>query len=292
MNELKVLELHGDRIAYRDEGDGEVLLLIHGMAGSSETWRSVIPPLSKKFRVIAPDLLGHGESAKPRTDYSLGAFAVWLRDFLDELGVSHATVVGHSLGGGVAMQFVYQHPDYAQRLILISSGGLGPDVGWVLRLLSAPGAEFVLPIVAPPPVLSVGNKLRSWMKSAGIRSPRGAELWSAYSSLSDGQTRQSFLRTLRSVVDYRGQAVSALNRLRLREDLPVMAIWGECNGIIPVAHAHAAHEARTDARLEVLPDVGHFAQVEAPEQVVELIEDFIATGERRDAQSPQPSEPS
>ncbi|MEE2854222.1 MAG: alpha/beta fold hydrolase [Actinomycetota bacterium] len=291
MNELKVLELHGDRIAYRDEGDGEVLLLIHGMAGSSETWRSVIPPLSKEFRVIAPDLLGHGESAKPRTDYSLGAFAVWLRDFLDELGVSHATVVGHSLGGGVAMQFVYQHPDYAQRLILISSGGLGPDVGWVLRLLSAPGAEFVLPIVAPPPVLSVGNKLRSWMKSAGIRSPRGAELWSAYSSLSDGQTRQSFLRTLRSVVDYRGQAVSALNRLRLREDLPVMAIWGERDGIIPVAHAYAAHEARTDARLEVLPDVGHFAQVEAPEQVVELIEDFIATGERRDAQSPQPSEP-
>ncbi|OMB94236.1 alpha/beta hydrolase [Mycobacterium colombiense] len=292
MNEVKFLQLHGDRIAYRDAGDGEVLLLIHGMAGSSETWRSVIPPLSKKFRVIAPDLLGHGESAKPRTDYSLGAFAVWLRDFLDELGVSRATVVGHSLGGGVAMQFVYQHPDYAQRLILISSGGLGPDVGWVLRLLSAPGAEFVLPIIAPPPVLSVGNTLRSWMKGAGIRSPRGAELWSAYSSLSDGQTRQSFLRTLRSVVDYRGQAVSALNRLRLREDLPVMAIWGECDGIIPVDHAYAAHEARTDARLEVLPDVGHFAQVEAPEQVVELIEDFIATGERRDTQSPQPSGPS
>ena len=292
MNEVKFLQLHGDRIAYRDEGNGEVVLLIHGMAGSSETWRSVIPPLSKKFRVIAPDLLGHGESAKPRTDYSLGAFAVWLRDFLDELGVSRATVVGHSLGGGVAMQFVYQHPDYAQRLILISSGGLGPDVGWVLRLLSAPGAEFVLPIVAPPPVLSVGNKLRSWMKGAGIRSPRGAELWSAYSSLSDAQTRQSFLRTLRSVVDYRGQAVSALNRLRLREDLPVMAIWGERDGIIPVDHAYAAHEARTDSRLEVLPDVGHFAQVEAPEQVVELIEDFIATGERRDAESPQPSGPS
>ncbi|MEB4208076.1 alpha/beta fold hydrolase [Mycobacterium sp. 94-17] len=289
MNEVKFLQLHGDRIAYRDEGDGDVLLLIHGMAGSSETWRSVIPPLSKQFRVIAPDLLGHGDSAKPRTDYSLGAFAVWLRDFLDELGVSHATVVGHSLGGGVAMQFVYQHPDYAQRLILISSGGLGPDVGWVLRLLSAPGAEFVLPTIAPPPVLSVGNKLRSWMKSAGIRSPRGAELWSAYSSLADGQTRQSFLRTLRSVVDYRGQAVSALNRLRLREDLPVMAIWGERDGIIPVDHAYAAHEARTDARLEVLPDVGHFAQVEAPEQVVELIEDFITTGERRDNESPQPS---
>lgn len=286
---MKFLDLHGDRVAYRDEGDGEVLLLIHGMAGSSETWRSVIPRLSKKFRIVAPDLLGHGQSAKPRTDYSLGAFAVWLRDFLDELGVSQATVVGHSLGGGVAMQFVYQHPDYAERLILISSGGLGPDVGWVLRLLSAPGAELVLPIIAPTPVLSVGNKLRSLLRSAGIQSPRGAEMWSAYSSLSDGQTRQSFLRTLRSVVDYRGQAVSALNRLSLREDLPVMAIWGERDGIIPVDHAYAAHEARTDARLEILPDVGHFAQVEAPDQVVELIEDFIGAGERRDTESRQPS---
>ena len=130
-----------------------MLLLIHGMAGSSATWRAVLPELSKKYRVVAPDLLGHGESAKPRGDYSLGAFAVWLRDFLDQSGVTRATVARQSLGGGVAMQFVYQHPDYCQRLVLISSGGLGPDVGLILRLLSAPGAEFVLPIVAPKPVL-------------------------------------------------------------------------------------------------------------------------------------------
>ncbi|BBY07069.1 alpha/beta fold hydrolase [Mycobacterium noviomagense] len=289
MNELKYLELHGDRVAYRDAGGGEVLLLIHGMAGSSATWRSVLPQLAKKYRVIAPDLLGHGESAKPRGDYSLGAFAVWLRDFLDELGIAHATVVGHSLGGGVAMQFAYQHPDYVKRLILISSGGLGPDVGWVLRLLSAPGAELILPVIAPTPVLTVGNKLRSWLRGAGIHSPRGAELWSAYSSLSDRPTRQSFLRTLRSVVDYRGQAVSALNRLQLRAELPVMAIWGEKDNIIPVDHAHAAHEARTDARLELLPDVGHFPQVEAPTEVVELIEDFIATSEQSDIAASQPS---
>ena len=128
---------------------------------------------------------------------------------------------------------------------------------------------------------------RSWLRAAGIQSPRGAELWSAYSSLSDPATRQSFLRTLRSVVDYRGQAVSALNRLGLRTDLPVMAIWGERDNIIPVQHAHAAHEARTDARLELLPHVGHFAHVEAPNKVVELIEDFIATSDRRDVDSPQ-----
>jgi pimeloyl-ACP methyl ester carboxylesterase len=277
MNELKYLELHGDRVAYRDAGSGETLLLIHGMAGSSETWRAVIPQLAKKYRVIAPDMLGHGQSDKPRGDYSLGAFAVWLRDLLDELGVTRATIVGQSLGGGVAMQFVYQHPDYCQRLVLISSGGLGPDVGWTLRLLSAPGAELILPVIAPKPVLNVGNKLRSWLSAAGIQSPRGAEIWSAYSSLSDSQTRHAFLRTLRSVVDYRGQAVSALNRLHLTSELPTMAIWGDKDQIIPVDHAYAAQAARPGSRLEVLAGVGHFPHVERPTDVVDLIDDFITT---------------
>ena len=288
MSEIRYLELHGDRIAYRDTGSGEVVLLIHGMAGSSETWRAIIPQLAKKHRVVAPDLLGHGRSDKPRSDYSLGAFAVWLRDLLDELGITRATIVGHSLGGGVAMQFVYQHPDYCQRLVLISSGGLGPDVGWALRLLSAPGAELVLPLIAPRPVLAVGNKLRSWFTSAGIRSPRAGEIWNAYSSFSDRQTRQAFLRTLRSVVDYRGQSVSALNRLHLSSGTPALAIWGEQDSIIPVEHAHAAHAAREGSRLEVLPGVGHFPQVESPIEVTDIIEDFI---EGTTVAQPRPANP-
>ena len=286
MGDLKYLDLHGDRVAYLDEGRGEVVLLLHGMAGSSQTWRSVMGPLSRNYRVVAPDLLGHGNSAKPRSDYSLGAFAVFLRDLLDELGVAQATVVGHSLGGGVAMQFVYQHPDYCQRLILIGSGGLGPDVGWILRLLSAPGAELILPIIAPPPVLSVGEQVRSWFTKRGIGSPRGAEMWSAYSSLADAETRQAFLRTLRSVVDYRGQAVSALNRLHVRDDMPTMAIWGDSDAVIPVDHAYAVQETRPDVRLEVLPGVGHFPQVECPMVVVDLIEDFISSQTAADIEQP------
>src|SRR6202000_526222 len=141
MDEMRYLDLHGERVAYRDVGTGETLLLVHGMAGSSATWRAIIPGLSKKYRVVAPDLLGHGASTKPRGDYSLGAFAALLRDLLDELGISRATVVGQSLGGGVAMQFTYQHRDYCRRLVLISSGGLGPDLSWILRILSAPGTE-------------------------------------------------------------------------------------------------------------------------------------------------------
>jgi pimeloyl-ACP methyl ester carboxylesterase len=277
MSELTYLDLHEDRIAYRDTGEGPVLLLIHGMAGSSATWEAITPRLAKNFRVIAPDLLGHGKSAKPRGDYSLGAFAVWLRDLLDELEVERATVIGQSLGGGIAMQFAYQHRDYCERLALIGSGGLGPDLSPMLRILSAPGSELVLPLVAPQGVLTLGNKLGSWLTSAGIQAPRAGQMWQAYSSLSDSQTRQAFLRTLRSVVDHRGQAVSALNKLHLTTDLPTVLIWGDHDRIIPVAHAYAAHDALMGSRLEVLEGVGHFPHVESPTAVADILESFIAS---------------
>lgn len=271
------VDLHGERIAYLDEGSGEVLLLLHGIAGSSHTWRPLIRLLSGRFRVVAPDLLGHGNSTKPRSDYSLGAMSVMVRDLLDELGVTRATIVGHSLGGGVAMQFIYQHPDYGQRLILIDSGGLGPDVGVPLRLASLPGSELVLPVIASRHLLAPVERVGSWLRKGGIESARGQELWRHYSSLSDGPTRRAFLRTLRAVVDHRGQAVSALNRLNARTEFPAMAIWGARDAIIPVEHAYAAQRIRPDVRLEVLDDCGHFPHAERPAEVADLIEDFIAT---------------
>jgi pimeloyl-ACP methyl ester carboxylesterase len=232
--------------------------------------------LAKHCRVIAPDLLGHGQSDKPRTDYSLGAFAASLRDLLDELGISGATIVGHSLGGGVAMQFLYQHPEYCPRLILISSGGLGPDVGWILRLLAAPGAELVLPVIAPKVVLRAGNQMRSWLSTVALSSPRAGPIWDAYCSLADPPTRSAFLRTLRSVVDYRGQSVNALSRLCLRIEMPTLVIWGDRDAIIPVEHGSAVPAARPGSRLAVLPGLGHFPHVESPAAVVTAIEEFIA----------------
>jgi len=275
--EVKYLDLHGDRVAYREAGTGDALLLIHGMAGSSATWRGVLPLLAKRYRVVAPDLLGHGLSAKPRGDYSLGAFAAWLRDLLDELGINRATVVGQSLGGGVAMQFTYQHREYCDRLVLISSGGLGPDLSVILRLASMPGAELVLPVIAPQPLVWIGNRLGSWLTSAGMHSPQAGEMWNAYSSMSDGQTRQAFLRTLRSVVDHRGQAVSATNKLHLSSGLPTLLIWGDQDRIIPVSHGYATHDAVPGSRLEVLSGVGHFPHVESPTAVVQILSDFIET---------------
>lgn len=275
-DDVKYLDLHGDRVAYREAGQGPAVLLIHGMGGSSLTWKALLPHLATRYRVIAPDLLGHGQSDKPRGDYSLGAFAVWLRDLLDLLGVARVTLVGHSLGGGVAMQFVHQHPDYCERLVLISSGGLGPELGRSLRLLSTPGIELLLPVAAAPSVVALGERVRSWLGARGLASPEVGETWNAYASLSDPQTRTAFLRTLRSVVDAQGQAVSALNRLHFTLGLPTLLIWGDQDRLIPPAHGEAAHAALPGSRLVILPAVGHFPQVEAPLAVADTLDDFIA----------------
>ncbi|MGO4445287.1 alpha/beta fold hydrolase [Mycobacterium sp. 2YAF39] len=264
---VKVMTVHGDRVAYRDEGRGEVVLLIHGIGGSSSTWSAVIPLLAKKYRVIAPDLLGHGQSDKPRGDYSVGALAVVLRDLLDELGITRVTVVGHSLGGGIAMQFAHQHRQYCDRIVLVSSGGFGDDVSRVFRLLSLPGSEFVLPMIASRPAVLAGNALRALLGSD--------DRFDARPPLSNRENRRAFLRTLRSVVDYRGQAVSALNRLCCSDDLPALIISGDQDRIIPVEHARAAHATMPNSRLHVLAGVHHHPPTEEPQKVAGLIDQFL-----------------
>ncbi|AEV76756.1 putative hydrolase or acyltransferase of alpha/beta superfamily [Mycolicibacterium rhodesiae NBB3] len=271
--QLRELTLHGNRVSYLDEGAGDVLLLIHGIGGSSDCWRDVVHRLSRRHRVIAVDLLGHGRSDKPRSDYSLGAFAVWLRDFLDALNIHEATVVGHSFGGGVALQFAHQHKEYCRRLVLISSGGLGPDLGRLLRMLSLPGAEIALQLIASRPAIQVGKALRRRALSSGQQVTRYSETLKGQAALSNRHSRAAFLKTLRSVVDHRGQAVCALDRLRA--DLPTMIIFGDQDRCIPVAHAYSAHEAIPGSELHVIPGVGHQPQVQCPETVARLVGDFI-----------------
>jgi pimeloyl-ACP methyl ester carboxylesterase len=275
MFDLRHVEIHGHKVAYRLAGTGETILLIHGMAGSSRTWRAVMPALAQHYQVLAPDLVGHGSSEKPPGDYSLGAFASGLRDLMDVLDVDRATVVGQSLGGGVAMQFAYQFPERCTRLVLVSSGGLGREVSWMLRALSLPGSELVLPVVAPAFVRERGNAISVWLRDHGVKSQRAAEMWQAYISLSQPENRRAFLRTLRAVVDPGGQAVDASDRLYLTESMPTLIIWGDNDKIIPVAHAHTAHAALPGSRLEIFEGAGHFPQVEAPEQFVDVVMDFI-----------------
>jgi pimeloyl-ACP methyl ester carboxylesterase len=138
---IRFRDIHGYWRAFRMAGSGPPLLLIHGIGDSSETWLKVIPELARRHTVIAPDLLGHGESAKPRADYAVAAYACGMRDLLSVLDVDRVTVVGHSLGGGIAMQFAYQFPERCERLVLVGSGGIGQEVHPLLRIAAAPAAQ-------------------------------------------------------------------------------------------------------------------------------------------------------
>jgi pimeloyl-ACP methyl ester carboxylesterase len=281
---MRFVELNGHRVAYCDEGDpaAEPLLLIHGVGGSSLAWVPLFAHLSDKYRVIAPDLLGHGQSDKPRADYSLGAFAVWLRDFLDALNIPAATLVGHSLGGGIALQFVHQHRQYCRRLVLVNSGGLGSDVSMPLRLLSTPGAELLLPVIASRPAAFLGNGVLSVLTARGIvESPRTQERWRKYFALADAPGRHAFLRTLRSVVDLRGQTVTALDRLpNLVGDVPTLIIAGAQDAVIPASHAQAAHAALPGSRLEIIDEAGHHPMLDCPAALGGLIDEFVRADER------------
>jgi pimeloyl-ACP methyl ester carboxylesterase len=276
---LQRVSIHGHEVTYRIGGDGPAILLIHGMAGSSRTWKEVTELLVRDHTVIAPDLLGHGESAKPMGDYSLGAFASGIRDLLGVIGVERCTVVGQSLGGGVAMQLAYQHPELVERLVLVGSGGLGREVNWMLRLLTLPGAELLWPVIFPRFLADKGDDVNRFLHRQGIRAPHLGEMWRAYASLSGAENRGAFLRTLRAVVDPGGQTVSALDRIYLASGLPTLIIWGDRDPIIPIEHAHAAQAAIHGSRLEIMEGCGHFPHVEEPARFVAILEEFIAATE-------------
>lgn len=277
--DVRTLTLHGRPVTYAHAGKGPVLLLIHGMAGDFRNWKEVIEPLARHHTVIAPDLPGHGESAGGSGDYSLGSLASGLRDLLAALGHDRATLVGHSLGGGIAMQFSYQFPEMVERLVLVSSGGLGPEVSAVLRAAALPGADRFIATTAGA-VGTLGSAIGRGLTIVGVHPNADvAEVGRGYASLSDRDRRAAFLATLRSVVGTGGQNVHAGDRLYLAEGLPVLIIWGARDPIIPAHHGEHAHELIPGSRLEVFDDVGHLPQLEEPARFVAVLEEFISDTE-------------
>ena len=274
------LTINGQQIGYRLAGDGPAIVLIHGLASSSATWRRVLPRLAEQHTVLAVDLLGHGQSAKPKGDYSLGAHASGIRDVMVALGLEQATFVGHSFGGGIAMQLAYQFPERCQRLALVASGGLGKEVTPLLRAVALPGAEFVLPLILSTQgrnaLTAVGARLRRF----GLRfDDAKSEMWDNYGSLTSAEGRVAFLSTVREVIDLAGQRVSANDKLYLAAAIPTLIVWGDRDAIIPVSHAYDAHAAVPGSRLEILAGSGHFLPVQDPERLADLIADFVATTE-------------
>ena len=278
--ELQETLLHGHRVAYRRAGSGPVIVLVHGITSTSATWERVIPYLAERFTVIAPDLLGHGESAKPRGDYSLGAYASGVRDILVALGHDRATFVGHSLGGGIAMQLAYQFPERCERLVLVSSGGLGRELSLLLRAAALPGSEVVLPFIASARLMDAGRLLGRGLERLGLKAGTDiAEIARGHASLSDRDTRAAFVHTLRTMVDPGGQRVNARDRLYLAENVPFLLIWGKRDSVIPVEHAYATHELVKSSHLEVFPAAGHFPQLDEPQRFLHVLRDFMDTTE-------------
>lgn len=261
---------------YRVAGDGPPIVLIHGMLNSSSHWRSVAQNLANEYTVIAPDLIGHGDSAAPRGDYSLGAHAASIRDLLAAIGIDRATIVGHSLGGGVAMQFFYQFPQRVERLALISSGGLGREVKPMLRTAALPGVSLALALTIRPRLLGAlaqsGARLRDRGVEAGVYMQAAAR---ALRPLQSAGARQAFLHTLRSVIDVHGQRVSATDRLYLLEALPTMIVWGERDNTIPLEHGRAAHQAIPHSRFRTLAGAAHFPHLDDPDGLSELLREFM-----------------
>ena len=269
------VSLHGHQMGFRRAGRGPTLLLLHGIAGSSRTWVPAMQLLQQGHAVLAPDLPGHGESDKPPGDYSLGNLAASVRDLLRLLEVERVTVIGQSYGGGVALQFAYQFPELCERLVLVDAGGLGREVSWILRLATLPAAEFVMPVLFPAFARSWGDAVSRFSRGLGFRNARADEVWNAYRSLTDPESRKAFVTTMRGVIDPGGQTVSAMDRLYLAAHMPTLIVWGDRDTIIPVAHAHKVHEAIPGSRLRIMAGVGHFPQAEEPVRFVEILEEFL-----------------
>ena len=263
-------------MAYRSAGSGPAIVLVHGITSTSATWERVMPYLATRYTVIAPDLLGHGMSAKPRGDYSLGAYASGVRDLMVSLGHDRATFVGHSLGGGVVMQLAYQFPARSERLVLVNSGGLGREVNFLLRSATLPFSEVVLPFLASTRLLDAGRLVSRVFGRLGLRAGTDvAELAKGHASLADAEARAAFVHTLRTIVDPGGQRVNASDRLYLAQNVPFMLVWGEHDPIIPVKHGRTAHELVPASRLEIFENAGHFPHVDDPQRFLDVLLDFI-----------------
>jgi pimeloyl-ACP methyl ester carboxylesterase len=272
-----VVRLHGREVAFRTGGWGPLLVLIHGITSNSATWDRVLPRLAKRYTVLAPDLLGHGRSDKLRGDYSVGAHANTVRDLLDALGYRRGTFIGHSLGGGVAMQIAYQYPERVDRLVLVAPGGFGQEVSPILRAASVPGAGGVLALAAWRPFVQAGTLLTHLLGRLGLHGNTDLEeIGRAYALLADGDARSAFVHALRAVVDHEGQRVSALERIAADKRLRSLIIWGDRDKIVPASHGRDVHQLIPNTYLAVFERSGHFPHRDDPERFVKVLDEFLA----------------
>jgi pimeloyl-ACP methyl ester carboxylesterase len=279
-HEIQYVTLHGHRRAFVKVGRGPAVLLLHGLGCDHTTWEPVIDTLARRYTVIAPDLLGHGLSDKPRADYSVGGYANGMRDLLTVLGIDRVTVVGHSFGGGIAMQFAYQFPERTERLVVVASGGLGPDVTPAIRAISTPGFNHLMGVLTLPGLRHLGKAGLIALSRTGIKAARDLdEVAEIYDSFRDPAYRAAIRHVVSAVVDWRGQIVTMADRAYLTDAMPMAVIWGRDDRVIPVRHANNAAALAPNARVEVLPHAGHFPHKDHPQRFAKVLHEFIRSTE-------------
>lgn len=278
--DVQFVTIHGHRRAFVKVGRGPVVLLLHGLGCDHTTWEPVIESLSRRYTVLAPDLLGHGASDKPRADYTLGGYANGMRDLLTVLGIDKVTVIGHSFGGGVAMQFGYQYPERTERLMLVASGGLGPEVTPAIRAITTPGFDQVVGVLTLPGVRHLGMAgLRALSRVPSKLTRDLDEVATIYDTFKDRDARHAIRHVVRAVVDWQGQIVTMADRAYLTEAMPMSVVWGRDDRVIPVRHANHVLELAPHARVEVVPDCGHFPHKDHPTRFVRIVHEFIRSTE-------------
>ena len=274
---VEYVTVHGHRRAYVKVGSGPALLLLHGLACDHTTWSPIIDRLAEEYTVIAPDFLGHGESDKPRADYSLGGYANGMRDLLTILNIDKVTVVGHSFGGGVAMQFAYQFPERTDRLVLVSSGGLGREVSPGIRAITLPGFHQFIGMVNLPGMRNVTQSLLTGLADSGVGAFRDLhEVADIVESWRDPGTRRAIAHLVRACIDIKGQIITMRDRAYLTAAMPMALVWGKDDMVLPVKHTQTVAELAPDARIEVFENSGHFPHKDDPERFVEFLTSFIA----------------
>ena len=274
---VEYLTVHGHRRAYVKVGSGPALLLLHGLACDHTTWLPVINRLAQDFTVIAPDFLGHGESDKPRADYSIGGYANGMRDLLTILDIDKVTVVGHSFGGGVAMQFAYQFPERTERLILVSAGGLGQEVTPAIRAILLPGFHQLATALNLPVMRSITRSVLTGLADSGVSALRDLdEVADIMESWRDPKTRRAIRHLIRSCIDLRGQVITMRDRAYLTAAMPMAIVWGADDQVVPVEHAEVVSALAPDARVEIFADSGHFPHKDDPERFVSFLTSFIS----------------
>ncbi|MFL6002828.1 MAG: alpha/beta fold hydrolase [Nocardioides sp.] len=275
-HDLQFVTIHGHRRAFVKAGKGPVLLLLHGLGCDHTTWAPVIDSLARRYTVIAPDLLGHGRSDKPRADYSVGGYANGMRDLLTVLGIDKVTVVGHSFGGGIAMQFAYQFPERTERMLLVAPGGLGPEVSTAIRAVSTPGFHQVMGALTLPGVRHVGKLGLQALSRTPLKHARDlGEVAEIYDSFKDPRARHAIRHVVKAVVDWRGQIICMADRAYLTAAMPMCVVWGRDDKVIPVRHASNAAMLAPLAQVEVIPNAGHFPHKDHPQRFVKILNDFV-----------------